>query len=118
MVKLILPTLMSGPVVGWPFGPRAWRDARRQDRALTSLAMALAATAIGAYPIALMLSLEAAIRQFHGLETVVAQTILGSLILWNAGVVLLGVMAVPVTFGVALAWSTIMRRLAPGGWNP
>ena len=54
LADLAVPTVLTGAIIGWLFGPRGWRETRWHDRGITSLGMALLATAIGDYLVGVM----------------------------------------------------------------
>jgi hypothetical protein len=111
---LALPAIATGIITGYLFGRRGSRPADWSDRTLQSFAMAFVATSIGDLFVGFALGYASA----DGGANIVAQLVQGVLsafVLWPFGMVIFGVVAMPVTFAAALVWALAMELFWPDG---
>ena len=85
---LAAPTLATGAITGWVFGPRGLRQMRTIDRGRMSLAMAVLATAVGDYLVALAISTANA--DMGNPLTVFLQGAASALVIWPFGLLFFG----------------------------
>ena len=104
---LVVPTVATGVACGWIFGPRAKRATAPFERGVTSLRMAVLATALGDYFVGVWVGTASA----DSGPTSIVQGVLSAFVLWPFGIVLFGLFALPITFAAGLVWSWVMGRL-------
>lgn len=106
---LAVPTVATGIAVGYLFGRRGARPMDWGDRVVQSFGMAFVATAIGDLFVGFGLGYAGA----DGGADIAGQLLQGvesAFMLWPFGILIFGIVALPVTFGAAIAWSVLMAR--------
>jgi hypothetical protein len=109
LLVLGIPTLLAGTITGWLFGTLGGRLTTWPDRAAVSIGMALLATAIGDLGVGFFGLLGNSPGQ-SPIEHI-ANAFLGALVLWPVGLLLFGLVAVPVTFAAAMLWCWVIAQL-------
>jgi len=104
-------TLLTGTIVGRWFGPRRWRGPKDHGHLSTSFAMAVAATAVGDLLVGFGGTMVAMVGSDAGPVLGTLYSIGIAVLLWPFGIVLYGLVALPITFGAALIWWHLMGRI-------
>jgi hypothetical protein len=102
-------TLITGTIVGRWFGPR--RGSKRDGRLSTSFAMAVAATAVGDLLVGFGGTMVGMVGSDAGPLLGTVYSIGIAFLLWPFGIVIYGLVALPITFGAALIWWHLMGRI-------
>jgi hypothetical protein len=109
----LAPTIVTGAVVGWLFGPRAWRAEGFGSWFWIVLGQALVAVVVGAIAVVVDGFVLAAIVEGANVGDV-AGAVLGSVLLVIYGLVLVGWTVAPFTFLAAMVWAALMRASRHG----
>lgn len=102
-------TVVTGTLVGRWFGPRRYRGSRLR----TSLAMALASTAIGDLLVGFGLGMTGMVDAGNGPILGVLYSVAIAFMLWPLGLIFYGLIALPITFVASLVWWQLMGALLP-----
>jgi len=105
---LAVPTIATGILVGRLFGRSAWSAKSADDAGVLGLRIAAVATAFGAY----LVGVAMGATRNDNLVASVIQTALSGLILWPFGILIFGLLALPITFAAGLVWARTMMWLA------
>lgn len=105
------PVIVTGVVSGFLFGGRAVKAQAWTRRVKDSLAMAFVATAIGDFLVGFGMGVSRGEADINVPERILAGLQSG-LVLWPFGLIFFGLIAVPITWAAALAWSMGMERFA------
>jgi hypothetical protein len=114
LVMLAVPTLATGFLCGWLLGPRGWRTKDGVDKGGVALRMAVLATALGDYLVGVAMGMPSA-NGTDQLGQRLAQGLASAVVLWPIGLLLFGLIAMPITFAAGLLWAWmigLLRRVA------